>query len=394
MSPDRPAPEAGRPLTWVDTADALAALCTRLEGRARVAVDTESNAFHAYYEKVCLIQVSDEAEDFLVDPLAVDVTPLGRLFADPDRETVFHAAEYDVAMLKKDFGFRFAAIFDTQAAAMVLGEGQPGLARLVADVLGVTLPKEEQRSNWARRPLTPRQIEYARNDTRYLLALREVLARRLDAAGRWPEARAVFQRLTRVEPRERQVDPEAFYALKGYRDLDSKGRAVVRALFALREARAQQVDRPVFRVLGNEAVLSLARARPRDPEALGRLRGVPRRLPPAFARQIVETIRRAERDPDPPPPVRPKRPRRPPDPKREVRYERLRAWRNARADALGMKNSVIASNRVLRAIAETAPDTLEALAALPEVDAHLVETYGTEILRALAGEGGSDAFPQ
>ncbi|RMG10946.1 MAG: ribonuclease D [Deltaproteobacteria bacterium] len=385
MSAGRTAAPDTRPLTWVDTEAALGRLMERLAHLERVAVDTESNAFHAYHEKVCLIQLSDAEADFLVDPLAIDVAPLGALFADPKRETVFHAAEYDVLMLKKDFGFRFTAIFDTQAAAMVLGEGQLGLAKLVERVCGVRLPKEAQRSDWARRPLTREQLEYARNDTAYLLEVHAVLAQRLEETGRYPEAQAVFERLTRVEPKARAIDPDAFYGLKGYRDLDPAGRAIAQRLFALREKRAARIDRPVFRVLGNEAVLTLAREKPHDPKALGALKGVPRRLPASFSRQIVDAIREGERDPNPPPVERPKRRRggRPFDAGAEARFEALRRWRNARAEALGMKNSVIASNRVLKAIARAHPRTLEALAAVAEVDHHLVHSYGAEILAAL-----------
>ena len=143
-----------------------------LEGQDEIAVDTEADSFYSYRNKVCLIQVTIGDRDYLVDPLAdIDITGFGKVFADPGVVKIFHDSEYDVLILRRDFGFTFKNLFDTRVAAAVLGSAAPGLASVLDQHFGVSLDKSMQRSDWAKRPLTPKQIAYARLDTHYLQAL-------------------------------------------------------------------------------------------------------------------------------------------------------------------------------------------------------------------------------
>ena len=374
-----------RPVVQVETTRALEDLMAVLARSPRVGVDTEANAFHAYRERVCLIQISTEATDYVVDPLAVDVGPLGDLFADPGRETIFHAAEYDVSSMKRDFGFAFEAIFDTQAAAMVLGSGQVGLAGLVEQYFGIRLPKGETRSNWGRRPLTPAQLDYAATDTRYLLRLQALLAAELEAAGRLDEAKAQFARVAATDPHTRPFDPEGFYKIKGYRDLDAPGRGALRALYLAREARAAEIDRPPFKVMGNDVLLRLAELRPGAPRDLDRVRGVPAPVKARWAGPLLEAVRAGAADPEPPPKRRPRRPEDAPDPEALARFEQLRTWRKEKAASRGIEAQIIVTSGVLKAIADARPRTLEALRAVPGVDDWAAAVYGAEILQALEG---------
>lgn len=376
-----------RPVVVVETAEALAALVKAVGEAPSVGVDTESNSFHAYREKVCLVQLSTAASDYVVDPLAVDVRPLGPLFADPEREVVFHAAEYDIRSLKRDFGFTFRRLFDTQAAAMVLGAGQVGLAALVEEHFGVKLAKAWQRSDWGRRPLEPEQLRYAAGDTRYLLELRDILAGRVRERGRWDEAVAQFDRLCAIEPEPRSFDTEGFFRIKGYRNLDAAGRAIVRALYLAREERAAEIDRPPFKVLGNDAIVRLAEERPSNAKALARVRGVGSRARAAWGERLLDAVVQGLADAEPPPPRAPKRRRAPGQDEADARYDRLRAWRKALAAERGVQPQVIARSSVLKAIARANPRTLEALRAVPEADDWAVDRYGEAILRALADGG-------
>jgi ribonuclease D len=139
-----------------------------------VAVDTESNSLFAYREQVCLVQFSTTQADFLVDPLALaDLTPLAPLFADPKIEKVFHAAEYDLLCLKRDFGFSFANLFDTMLAGRILGRKEIGLGAMLEAFYGVQADKRHQRANWGQRPLPAPLLEYATLDTHYLIPLRD-----------------------------------------------------------------------------------------------------------------------------------------------------------------------------------------------------------------------------
>jgi ribonuclease D len=140
----------------VADAAALVTLAAELARHPAVAVDTESNSLHAYRERVCLVQFSTHGGDFIVDPIAVpDLGPLAPLFANPDQQKVFHAAEYDLLCLKRDYRFAIANIFDTMSAARTLGWPQVGLASILDARFGVTMNKKYQRVDWKRRPLSP-----------------------------------------------------------------------------------------------------------------------------------------------------------------------------------------------------------------------------------------------
>jgi len=167
----------------IDTQEKLAAFLPLVKSAAWLALDTEADSLHAYPEKVCLIQISTTADDYLLDPLAnIDLAPLLQTLA--GRELIFHAADYDLRLLRKHHDFIPSSIFDTMLAARLLGERQFGLSSLVEKFLGVKLDKGSQKADWARRPLTEKMIVYARNDTHYLKPLEEKLRAELQAKGR------------------------------------------------------------------------------------------------------------------------------------------------------------------------------------------------------------------
>src|SRR6266540_2379732 len=169
-----PEPHPRSPMFVADAA-ALGALVDRLRGEPIIALDTESNSFHVYRERVCLLQVSTRTGDFVVDPLAVDPAPLGEILCD-GRETVLHGADYDVRCLRREYGWRLPRLFDTMAAARRLGRAGLGLSALVEGQFGVRLSKTFQRADWGRRPLTREQLTYAALATHYLLAIHTVLS--------------------------------------------------------------------------------------------------------------------------------------------------------------------------------------------------------------------------
>jgi ribonuclease D len=263
----------------------VARLAGALRAVERVAIDSESNSFHVYRERVCLLQISTPSRDYVVDPLAADVRPLGEVLCD-GRETVLHGADYDVRCLKREYGWRFPRLFDTMAAARRLGRPGLGLSALVAAHFGVRLSKANQRSDWGRRPLTADQIAYAALDTHFLLPLRDLLAGELGLRGAEREARHEFDRIASGEPRERVFDPAAWRRLRGARELDPTGAAVLRALFLAREERARAADRPPFKVLAEPTMVEIARRRPRTEEELARIPGIT----PSVLRRMSDAI--------------------------------------------------------------------------------------------------------
>jgi len=364
----------------------LARAAEAVAAEPRVALDTESNGFHAYNEQVCLIQIATPQVDYAVDVLAVGLGPLAPLLSDPARELVLHAAEYDVLCLKREWGITLGRIFDTHAAAKVLGVERVGLGNLLHDELGVLLTEDEQRSDWGRRPLSPEQLLYAFADVQHLLPLRDRLMARLEQRALLSEAEAEFARLTAKEPRPREFDPDGWQKMKVARTLDARGRGVLREMYLLRDRRAREINRPPFKVLSDLLLAEVARRQPRTEEEVLRIPGAQPAVLRRLAPQILDAVR-AGQSGAPPPRPRAERGapwrRGGPDPEVEARYEKLRAWRKARAEARKVEVQVIAPNAVLMAVARAAPRTLDELARIEGMDPFRIQQYGEEMLAAL-----------
>ncbi len=385
----KPALNAERPVYLVDDEKGFRRCLDALDAAPRVGVDTEANSFHAYRERVCLIQAATSEAEWIVDPLSVDVTALGDLFRDEQREVVFHAAEFDIASLKRSFGFSFCSLFDTQVAAMLLGMGQLGYSALVKQFLDLDIKKGQQRSDWGRRPLNEKQISYAAADVRYLLTLRERLGRMLESRGRLGEAQSLFSRLAEVRPHRRVFDPEGFYRIKGYRDLDPPGRAVARALYLAREKRAQKIDRAPFRVLGNEVLMGIADQRPIEIEQLNKIKGIPADTRREFSRGILGAVKMGLGDLEPPPPKRARRTESAVNrggasaSEAERMFDHLRAWRNRVSVERGIDSQLVLRNELLREIARRPPEKISDLGQFDGMDVHAIRSYGSQILRVL-----------
>jgi ribonuclease D len=374
------------PPVLVADADSLAQLARALAAQPVVAVDTESNSLHAYRERVCLIQFSTPDADFVVDPIVIsDLSPLAPCFANPDQQKVFHAAEYDLICLKRDYQFQFTNIFDTMSAARTLGWPQVGLAAILGTHFGVTMNKKYQRADWKHRPLTPEQLDYARLDTHYLVALRDKQIEALIEAGRTREAQEEFARLARLggdlvnNDGSAGPDPAAFWRVKGSRDLTPAQAAVLQALFAYREQQAERIDRPPFKVMGEETLMALVRLAPRDAESL---KGVPGMTPDQIQRHAHGVLQAIQQGLDAPPQHLPQVERESNDVR--DRYESLHTWRKERAKARGVESDVILPRTALWDLARRPPRTLDELAHIADFGPWRRETYGAEILTLLA----------
>ena len=270
----------------------LSALVDEVRREPVVALDTESNSFHAYRERVCLLQISTRGGDWVVDPLAVDPRPLGALLG--ERVVVLHGADYDVRCLKREYGWALPRLFDTMAAARRLGHAGLGLSALVEAHFGARLSKKHQRSDWGKRPLSPDQISYAALDTHFLLPLHDLLHGELRQRGLREEAQREFEKIASAEPRARVFDREGWRRLPGARALDPPSRAALRALWCAREERASESDRPPFKVMPEHTMVEIARRRPLSADELGRLPGVTPGLLRRVGDLVLEALRRAE----------------------------------------------------------------------------------------------------
>ncbi len=350
-----------------------------------VALDTEGASFHRFVDRIYLLQLTTHDQSAIIDPLRVspaDLAPLGALLADPAVEIVFHDADYDLRLLHQDYGWGATALFDTRIAAQLVGLRSFGLAALLERYFGVRLDKRYQRADWSMRPLTAAMLDYAAQDTRYLLDLRDRLRADLDRLGRWAWAAEEFARLEGVA--WASDDPaDAFLRIKGARDLTRNELAVLRELVQWRDTVAAALDRATFRVVGNEVLLTAARQQPTTRDALGGIRGMPRGIVETRGAEILAAIARGRAVPESQLPRFPRAPRWDRDPDVDERVTRLKLVRDAAATRLALDPGVLCSRERLEAIARRKPATLAEMAAIPDLRRWQVAELGTEFLAAL-----------
>lgn len=370
------------PAAYIDHPAKLAPVLDALAQQPQIAVDTESNSLHAYHERVCLIQVSSREADYIIDPLAVrDLSGFGALLADPSIETVFHAAEYDLMCLKRDFHFEIANLFDTMVAARVCGIRQVGLNNLVRAFLDIELDKSHQRDNWGRRPLSVASLRYAQMDTHYLLDLRDLLAAQLEEQTHLEEARETFDDLSRMTPPHegRSFDPEGFWRIGLPAHLTSQQMATLRALYLMRETLAERANMPPLNVVQNRTLLELALRQPCSREELKGIPGLSpngiRRWGDAWLRAIrtsQPTLNAGPPSAEPPLPV-----------DIQDRYTALHAWRKKRAEQRGVESDVIMTKQALWSLAYKDPACMEDLVNIEGLGPWRLQAYGAEILAVL-----------
>ena len=386
------------PLVMVEDAETLVRVSAHLRSCPVIGVDTEADSFHHYQEKLCLVQISDLHTDYILDPLKVaDLAPLKAVLEDARVVKVLHGGDYDVVSLKRDHGIAIRNVFDTMIAAQFLGLPRFGLADLIERHFGHQVDKKFQRHDWARRPLLSEHLDYARGDTHFLLALREVLSLRLRRKGRLA---AHAEECEHLERREwtRQDDPEtAFWRVKGSNTLDGDGRRVLRGLWAYRDEEARRLDRPAFKVMPDDMLIRLAADRPTTEAALGQVvrssSSLARRHGDALLKVIEEGL--ADARPVPPPP---KKERRADDadsggPGVDRLLVPLKEWRNAWVSRTGLNPVVVASNGLLKEIARAAPTDVDALARVPGIRAWQVKDLGEELVAVVRAVGPSGAPP-
>jgi ribonuclease D len=378
---------------YIDTAAEADQFLASIAGTRELGLDTEGASFHRYVDRIYLLQLSTRDRSAIIDPLPIG-TParLGALVQDESVEVVFHDADYDLRLLHQDYGWRVTRIFDTRIAAQLLGLKAFGLAALLERYFGVKLDKKHQRADWSLRPLTPSMLDYAAQDTRYLLDLKDRLKEELERAGRYGWAAEEFARLTgtRWEPVD---ESQAFMKIKGARDLTRRELAVLRELVPWRERVAAQLDRATFRVMSNDALLDVARAGPRTREALVGVRGVPRGLVEARGQEVLEVIERGLAVPEGELPRFPKGQRWEKDPEFENRFLALKAVRDAAAERLELDPGVLCSRERLEAVARLNPRTVAELDAVPELRRWQITVLGEALVHALANDGASPYKP-
>jgi ribonuclease D len=365
----------------IATEPALRELADQLQSETLIAVDTESNSLFAYRERVCLIQLSTRQQDWLIDPLAIeDLSPLGPLFADERIEKVFHAAEYDLMCMKRDFGFTFNNLFDTMISARIIGRKAIGLANMLEEYFGLQVDKRFQRADWSVRPLPADQLRYAQQDTHYLPVLRDILLEQMQDKGVLAEAREVFVRLAEVPPAEHSFDPEGYWRINAARDFTRRQMAILKELYLLRNQLAERRNRPPFKIFSDETLARIVQGQPESLAELAELPGMSHGQLERYGHAVLQAVQRGRKAR---PPARPDR-----GPRADVatmaRYDALHEWRKARAAERGVESDVILSKEVLWALARNPPTALDDLDRVPGLGPWKRERYGAQLLDVLA----------
>ncbi len=328
----------------IDTQPALDEFVALASNESILAVDTEADSLHSYREKLCLIQLTLPSGDFLVDPLAgLDMRGLFDLLA--SRELIFHAADYDLRMLRRAGCGMPPAVFDTMLAARLTGRTTFGLAALVDEFFEVELGKATRKADWGLRPLTETMREYAMNDTRYLVEIRRRLEEKLNQLGRLSWLHEWCERTIQAASVPKVRDPDSIWRIAGANKLQPRALGILRELWLWRDAESAAMDVPAFKVLRNENLLDVAASF----EATGKP-NFPFRNPQR--RQLVfEAYERGRELSDEDLPQRIKGKRLPHDPEFDSRFDTIKTVRDAAAEKLNLDPSLVASRSVLESLA-------------------------------------------
>ena len=368
------------PLIWVDDEKTLSAALEDIQRSSRIAVDTESNSLYAYQEQVCLIQISTSSKDYLIDGLAgLDLNELGNVSADANIEKIFHAAEYDILCLKRDFGMKFTHLFDTMQAARILGFEKLGLSNLLESLFSINQGKSYQKANWAKRPLPPGMMDYARMDTHYLFKLRDHLEPLLEKKGLLSLADEDFQRLCKVENNHKQ-QPLYTY-ISGYHRLEPQTLSVLNEVCQYRDERAQALNRPHFKVIGNSAIYAVATACPKSMSELKAITEISPKLIDRHAAGLLAAVKKGLKAA----PIYLKSHRRPSQAYID-RLDALKNWRKKAARQMGVQSDIVLPRDILENIAGSNPKNKD------ELQMEMVEIpwrfnhFGDEIMQVLIKE--------
>jgi ribonuclease D len=372
------------PPVWVNTNPLLQKMIDDLVTQSRVAVDTESNSLHAFREQVCLIQFSSTNADYLIDPLVLkDLSALAPIFSNPQIEKIFHAAEYDLVCLRRDFGYSFANLFDTMQAARILGYPAVGLDRLLNDKFKIQTDKRHQKANWAARPLTKEQIHYARLDTHYLFDLRDVLEKELREKDRLDCAKEDFMRACLYDEQKQKTNGESWVRFSSRKDLSLRDLTILAYLCKWRDTEAEKLNRPVYKVVMDDTLVMVAKNSPQHKVDLSAL-GLSEKQIHLWGDGVLSAVRQGV--------SAPLVERRQVEVRNDAflrRLEKIKVWRKKIGLEMGVESDVILPKPYVSALAENPPKDLDDLALIMKETPSRVEKYGAQILKVLGAKNAN-----
>ncbi len=373
-----------QPPVWVNTKQLLLQMIEDLSAHNRVAVDTESNSLHAFREQVCLMQFSSTQADYLVDPLELkDLSALAPIFSNPNIEKIFHAAEYDLICLRRDFKFSFANLFDTMQAARTLGYPAVGLDSMLGEKFSIRMDKRHQKANWAARPLTKDQIHYARLDTHYLFELRDALEKELIAKDRLQFAKEDFARACAFEEAKQKANGESWGRFSARKDLNQRELTIVAQLCKWRDSEAEKLNRPPYKVVMDDTLVALSKRPPEKKVDLSSA-GLSEKQIRLWGDSLLTAVKFGI--------TAPLVERKQNDVRSDAflrRLEKLKAWRKQTGIEMGVESDVILPKPYLFVFAENPPKDMEDLNLIMKDTPSRAEKYGEQILKLIGGKNAN-----
>lgn len=359
-------------------------LARDLQALSVFAVDLEADSMHSFQEKVCLLQFTYGEKTVLLDPLAVpDLSPLRPVLADPSIRKIFHAADYDIRCLFRDFEIEINGLFDTMIACQLLGEERVGLADILAKYFEVTLDKKYQRADWSKRPLPPEMCHYAAEDTRHLHQLAAILEAQLVEKDRLWWAQEEFELMEQA--RFRIHEGPAFLRIKGAGTLPPRSLAVLENLLQWRDAEARRRDCPAYKVLGNKLFLNVARQCPQTLAELKKVDEFAPRLVERYGKAVLQQVVAAMELADSDLPQFPRSERRLRDVEAEKRMTLLKRWRTAKAKQLELDPGILINNGLLETVSRQVPTSEAALENIAGIKNWQRQLLGLEMIEAISG---------
>ena len=374
-------------LQYIDTPEQVELFLDDISGVREIALDTEGASFHRFIDRIYLLQITTRERSAVIDPIPIGAPPrLGEALEDPAVEVVFHDADYDLRLLYQDYGWHVRNIFDTRIAAQLLGIKSFGLAALLEQFFGVQLDKKHQRADWSLRPLTQGMLDYAAQDTRYLLDLRDELRSRLEKLGRLEWAKEEFERLEGTKW-DAEDESENFLRIKGARDLTRRELALLRELVPWRDGVARELDRATFRVMGNEVLLDIARTAPANVQQLAGLKGMPRGILDRGGAAILSAVKRGLEVAEAHLPKFPRAAKWEREEDFEANVARLKTIRDAAAVRLSLDPGVLCSRERLEAIVRRKPGRVKDLEDVSGLRRWQIAEMGEEFVEAIKRGG-------
>lgn len=369
--------------TFIESDADLESACKRMSEYAIIGVDLEADSMHSFKEKICLIQIATGDEAFLVDPFTItNFSPFVAVLENPGIIKVFHGADFDVRSLDREMGARINNLFDTEIACRFLNMRERGLAALLKAFFDVDVDKKFQKKDWSKRPLAADMVAYSVGDVDHLIALHAKLVERLNAIGRLHWAEEEFEAQARVRYENNHLPP-FFKKVKGAGKLDNRSLAVLENLLILRMTLAEKKDVPLFKVMSNQSLLTMATGRPKSVKEMVTRKMLSKRQAQMYGQQCVQAIEDAMALPHKGLPSYPKTvmPRK--TPQVMARITALKTMREKQSEILGMEPGFLVNNAALTALAVGNPSTRADLDAMDLLRNWQKEALGDTILETL-----------